>query len=59
MQANGSPAMAQYRSRPGGGHEPWGLHVFEVEDGRIAHISSFLEFDSGLFARLGLPTSLD
>ncbi|WP_029429490.1 sigma-70 family RNA polymerase sigma factor [Blastococcus sp. URHD0036] len=53
--ANGAPAFAQYRPVEGGGHVPWGLHVLEIEDGKIAHISSFLDLDSGLFVRLGLP----
>jgi RNA polymerase sigma-70 factor, ECF subfamily len=57
--ANGSPAVAQWRPDGNGGHTPWALHVLEVEDGRIRHISSFLEFDSGLFARLGLPATPD
>jgi RNA polymerase sigma-70 factor, ECF subfamily len=57
VSANGSPALAQYRPRPGGGHEPWALHVLEVEDGRIAHISSFLEVD--LFVLSGLPLWFD
>ena len=57
--ANGSPAVAQYRPRAGGGHEPWGLHVLETRDGKVAHISSFLDLDSGLFVKLGLPASFD
>jgi RNA polymerase sigma-70 factor (ECF subfamily) len=56
--ANGTPAFAQYRPAVGGVHVPWGLHVLEIEDGRIAHISSFLNLDCELFAALGLPTSL-
>ncbi|RBY84945.1 sigma-70 family RNA polymerase sigma factor [Blastococcus sp. TF02A-30] len=59
VSANGTPAVAQYRPRAGGGHEPWGLHVLEIEDGRIAHISSFLDLGSGLFVKLGLPAALD
>jgi RNA polymerase sigma-70 factor, ECF subfamily len=59
LSANGSPAFAQYRPREGGGREPWALHVLEVEDGRIAHISSFLDLDTPLFQTLGLPTQLD
>ena len=59
MWANGSPAVAQYRPRAGGGHEPWGLHVLEIEDGKVAHISSFLDLDSGLFVKLGLPAAFD
>jgi RNA polymerase sigma-70 factor (ECF subfamily) len=57
--ANGSPAVAQYRPRAGGGHAPWGLHVLETRDGKVAHISSFLDLDTGLFVKLGLPAGLD
>ncbi len=57
--ANGTPAVAQYRPRAGGGHEPWGLHVLEIERGRVAHISSFLDFGTGLFVKLGLPAGFD
>ena len=57
VMANGTPAIAQYRPREGGGHEPWALHVLEIEDGRVAHISSFLDHGEGLFRRLGLPES--
>lgn len=53
--ANGAPALAQYRPRPGGGHAPWALHVLEVRAGRVAHVSSFLDLDDGLFRWLGLP----
>ena len=59
VDANGTPAFAQYRPREGGGHEPWALHVLEVTDGRIAHISSFLDHGDGLFVKLGLPAALD
>jgi RNA polymerase sigma-70 factor (ECF subfamily) len=59
VTANGSPAFAQYKPREGGGREPWALHVLEVEGGRIAHISSFLDLDTGLFRRLGLPNRMD
>jgi RNA polymerase sigma-70 factor (ECF subfamily) len=54
-EANGSPAVAQWRPRERGGFEPWALHVLEVTDGRVAHISSFLNLDNELFRRLGLP----
>jgi RNA polymerase sigma-70 factor (ECF subfamily) len=59
VSANGSPAVAQYRRRPEGGHEPWGLHVLELEGGRVAHISSFLDVGTGLFVKLGLPAGFD
>jgi RNA polymerase sigma-70 factor (ECF subfamily) len=54
-EANGSPAVAQWRRRADGGYEPWALHVLEVTDGRIGHISSFLNLDIELFRALGLP----
>lgn len=57
--ANGTPALAQYRPRAGGGHEPWGLHVLEIEGGKVAHISSFLDLGTGLFVKLGLPAGFD
>jgi RNA polymerase sigma-70 factor (ECF subfamily) len=55
VEANGGPAIAQYRPTEGGGHEPWALHVLEIVGGRVAHISSFLELDNDLFRCLGLP----
>jgi RNA polymerase sigma-70 factor (ECF subfamily) len=55
--ANGSPAVAQWRPDGAGGFSPWALHVLEVDDGRVQHISSFLDHDNGLFARLGLPAT--
>ena len=56
-EANGSPAVAQYRPTADGGHAPWALHVLEIEDGRIRHITSFLDLDNDLFRRLGLPSA--
>ncbi|MGY1713555.1 sigma-70 family RNA polymerase sigma factor [Geodermatophilus nigrescens] len=56
-EANGSPAVAQWRPTDDGGHVPWALHVLEIEDGRIRHITSFLDLDNDLFARLGLPVA--
>jgi RNA polymerase sigma-70 factor (ECF subfamily) len=54
-EANGSPAVAQWRPTADGGFEPWALHVLEVTEGKVAHISSFLNLDNELFAKLGLP----
>jgi RNA polymerase sigma-70 factor (ECF subfamily) len=59
VSANGTPAFAQYKPSSGGGREPWALHVLEVEDGRIAHISSFLDLEQRLFVGLGLPARMD
>jgi RNA polymerase sigma-70 factor (ECF subfamily) len=53
--ANGSPAVAQWRPDGQGGFTPWALHVLEIEDGRVRHISSFLDHGTGLLERLGLP----
>ena len=58
VEANGTPAFAQYKPAEDGGRVPWALHVLEVEDGRIGHISSFLDLDNDLFQVLGLPTRM-
>ncbi len=58
-EANGSPAVAQWRPAADGGFEPWALHVLEVTDGKVAHISSFLNLDNELFLKLGLPVDPD
>jgi RNA polymerase sigma-70 factor (ECF subfamily) len=55
VDANGSPALAQWRPTAAGGFEPWALHVLETRDGKVAHISSFLNLDVELFRVLGLP----
>ena len=65
LRANGCPAAAQYRradhpqaSEPAAaGYVPWGIHVLDVIDGRIAEIHTFLD-DGNLFAQFGLPARL-
>jgi RNA polymerase sigma-70 factor, ECF subfamily len=59
VEANGSPAVAQYRPRGDGGHEPWALHVLEVRDGRVVGTTSFLDVEQGLFTGIGLPAALE
>jgi RNA polymerase sigma-70 factor (ECF subfamily) len=54
--ANGSPAFAQYRVDPGGGHAPWSLQVLELSGDRIVGMHFFL--DTSLFASFGLPEHL-
>ena len=55
--ANGMPAFGQYRpSDPGGRHEPWALHVVELEGDRIAAITYFLD-TARLFPLFGLPVT--
>jgi RNA polymerase sigma-70 factor (ECF subfamily) len=57
-EANGSPAVAQWRPAPEGGFVPWVLHMLETEGGRGTYISSFLNLDVELFRALGqLPQS--
>jgi RNA polymerase sigma-70 factor (ECF subfamily) len=57
--ANGSPAFGQYKpSETGSGFDPWALQVIEVEDGRIAKMTFFLEPEK-LFELFGLPPRLD
>lgn len=55
--ACGSPAFAQYRVHPEGGHKAWALIVLELTDDRIAAVNSFLDVES-LFPRFGLPFRL-
>lgn len=53
-----NPAYAQYApTGPDGTLRPWGIHVLEIKDGKIAHIHTFI--DAALFSRFGLPTHLD
>jgi RNA polymerase sigma-70 factor (ECF subfamily) len=69
VAVNGSPAVAQYRAgthpqaaEPTDGHVPWGIHVLDVVDGRVAEIHSFLDMagpPGELFAQFGLPARLD
>jgi RNA polymerase sigma-70 factor, ECF subfamily len=57
--ANGAPAYGQYKpSETGQGYEPWALQVVEVEHGRIAELTFFLETET-LFPLFGLPPRLD
>jgi RNA polymerase sigma-70 factor (ECF subfamily) len=56
--ANGSPAFGQYKPSADGGHEPWALQVLELEDGRIAELTFFLDTER-IFPLFGLPLQLD
>jgi RNA polymerase sigma-70 factor (ECF subfamily) len=65
ITANGCPAVGQYRTgahpqaqHVSDGHVPWGVHVLDVVDGRIAEIHTFLDTDGTLFASFGLPDRL-
>lgn len=56
--ANGSPALAQYRTGGSDGrYDPFSIHVLEVSGGRITSILNFL--DLRLFPLFGLPPHLE
>jgi RNA polymerase sigma-70 factor (ECF subfamily) len=58
VEANGSPAFAQWRpGGPGGSFEAWAIHVLRVSDGRISGIDFFVDPD--LFPLFNLPVRLD
>jgi RNA polymerase sigma-70 factor, ECF subfamily len=57
--ANGAPAFGQYKpSETGEGYEPWALQVLEIEDGRIAQFTFFLDTET-LFPLFGLPLQFE
>jgi RNA polymerase sigma-70 factor, ECF subfamily len=56
--ANGSPAYGQYKPSPDGGYEPWALQVLELDGGRIAELTFFLDTET-IFPLFGLPLRLD
>jgi RNA polymerase sigma-70 factor, ECF subfamily len=57
--ANGSPAFGQYKpSETGSGFDPWALQVLEIEDGRIAELTFFLD-TKRMFPLFRLPPRLD
>jgi RNA polymerase sigma-70 factor (ECF subfamily) len=58
VEANGSPAFAQYKPAPAGGYEPWSLQVLELSGGRISGITFFLDTEQ-LFPLFGLPERLE
>lgn len=59
-QANGSPAFAVYERDTNGLYRPSALQVLSLQsDGQIVEIQDFLVFDHRLFARFGLPATLE
>ncbi|HEY1740211.1 MAG TPA: sigma-70 family RNA polymerase sigma factor [Acidimicrobiia bacterium] len=59
VDANGEPAFAQYKPDPAGGYAPWSIIVLELDGGAISGTHYFLDLDTRLFARFGLPTHID
>jgi RNA polymerase sigma-70 factor (ECF subfamily) len=57
IEACGSPAFAQYRPDPEGGHKAWALIVLELSGDRIGGYNSFLDTEI-LFPKFDLPKTL-
>ncbi|MFC9518094.1 sigma-70 family RNA polymerase sigma factor [Nocardiaceae bacterium NPDC056970] len=53
---NGQPALGLYMRGPDGVHRPFQLHVLDITESGVAHVTCF--FDVDLFARFGLPPQL-
>ena len=58
VEANGSPAFAQYKPSTDGGHEAWSLQVLEVSGGEITGITFFLDTEH-FFPLFGVPLRLE
>ncbi|MDH6677110.1 RNA polymerase sigma-70 factor (ECF subfamily) [Rhodococcus sp. LBL1] len=54
--ANGQPALGLYMRGEDGAHRPFQLHVLDITERGVAHVTCF--FDTDLFARFGLPERL-
>lgn len=60
VELNGGLGFAQYRpSGPGGRHEPWAIHLLEIDGDKIANVTYFVDLDRSLFRQLGLPDHPD
>ncbi|WP_354644267.1 sigma-70 family RNA polymerase sigma factor [Kitasatospora camelliae] len=58
VEANGTPAFAQYRpAEDGDGWTPWGLTLLEITDGRISAMTNHMD-TARLFPLWGLPARL-
>ena len=57
--ANGCPAFAVYQCGDDGVYRSAALQVLTIAQGQIAQIDDFLAFDDRLFARFGLPLTID
>lgn len=58
VQANGTPAFAQYRpAEDGNGWTPWGITLLEITDGRISTMTNHMDTER-LFPLWGLPARL-
>ena len=57
VELNGRPGFAQYRASSADTHHPWGVHVMEIEDGKITALQSFIYPE--WFASFGLPSHFE
>ncbi len=58
VEANGTPAFAQYRpAEDGDGWTPWGITLLEITDGRISAMTNHMDTER-LFPLWGLPPRL-
>jgi RNA polymerase sigma-70 factor (ECF subfamily) len=58
VRVNGAPGFGQYKPAPGGGLDPWSLQVLEIDGGKIAGITFFLD-TARFFPLFGLPEHLE
>ena len=58
VEANGSPAFAQYKPAPDGGYEAWSLQVVEIAGDKLSGLTFFLDTPH-FFPLFGLPLRLD
>jgi RNA polymerase sigma-70 factor (ECF subfamily) len=59
IEANGTPAFAQYRpAEDGPGWTPWAIMLLEIKDGRLAGIGNYMDTDR-LFPLFGVPMRLN
>jgi RNA polymerase sigma-70 factor (ECF subfamily) len=57
--ANGTVAFGQYKpSESGAGHDPWALHMLELDGAKVVELTFFLD-TARLFPLFGLPARLD
>ena len=56
-KACGSPAFAQYRPNPEGGHKAWALIVLELSGEQIEGVNTFLDTET-IFPRFDLSMTL-
>jgi RNA polymerase sigma-70 factor (ECF subfamily) len=59
LVANNTPAFGHYKRADDGVYRPWAIQVIEISDGRVSHLHHFIDFDTKLFARFGLPPTFE